>query len=156
MPNSKWEIHANLQSMYMHMYMIWHVCKTSWLKKQTQTDFKDKMVYKTQQNNFASQWSCPVLSYTLQSPLLWAWWMDISTLFCTLVAKISAVQKAWNWQTFTTVLNHHCDLDLEHSNQVFSQNTLTYDEYHCTKSGCKRISSSEYIIQIIIFWLYQS
>ena len=30
-------------------------------------------------------------------------------------------------QTFTSILNLHCDLDLECSNQVFPQDTLAYD-----------------------------
>ena len=30
-------------------------------------------------------------------------------------------------QTFTDILNLRCDLDLEHSNPTFPQNTLAYD-----------------------------
>ena len=46
----------------------------------------------------------------------------------SLVAKISVVQKTQKRQTFNEVLNHHCDLDLEHSNPVCSQDTLAYDD----------------------------
>ena len=38
--------------------------------------------------------SIPQWAYRLKSPLLWACWIYISTLLCTLVAKISVVQKA--------------------------------------------------------------
>ena len=37
--------------------------------------------------------------------------------------------------------NHHCDLDLEHSNPIFSQDTLAYDGVPVT--GGRRISSAE-------------
>ena len=30
-------------------------------------------------------------------------------------------------QTFTNILNHRCDLDLEHSNPIFPQDTPAYD-----------------------------
>jgi len=47
----------------------------------------------------------------------------------SLVAKISVVQKKQTgWQTFNQVLNHHCDLDLEHSTPVFSPQTLAYGD----------------------------
>ena len=37
------------------------------------------------------------------------------------------VQKISFQQTFTNILNLHCDLDLEHSNPIFQQNTPAYD-----------------------------
>ena len=35
-------------------------------------------------------------------------------------------------QTFSDILNLHCDLDLEHSNPVFSQDTQTYNDVPST------------------------
>ena len=37
------------------------------------------------------------------------------------------IQKKSSGQTFTDLSNLHCDLDLEHSNQIFPQDTLAYD-----------------------------
>ena len=44
----------------------------------------------------------------------------------------------------------HCDRDLEHGNAVFfsPQDTPTYDDAASTNFGCKRISSSELIVDI--------
>ena len=44
-------------------------------------------------------------------------------------------------KTFNQVLNHHCDLDLEHSNPIFSQDTLAYDGVPVC--GGRRIRSAE-------------
>ena len=52
-------------------------------------------------------------------------WCCITTP--NLVTKCSVVQKITSGQTFTDVLNHCCDLDLECSNPFFSQDTLAYD-----------------------------
>ena len=41
--------------------------------------------------------------------------------------KSSVVQKISSLKTFTDILNPRCDLDLEHSNQIFPQNTPDYD-----------------------------
>ena len=61
-------------------------------------------------------------------------------------------------QTFTEVQNLHCDLDLEYSKATFSQDTPAYEH---ALSNCwspknnikkiKKISSSEHIIEIVIF-----
>ena len=54
-------------------------------------------------------------------------------------------------QTFTEVQNHHCDLDLEYSKATFSQHSSLWT---CTVKlswSPQKISSSEHIIQIVIF-----
>ena len=56
----------------------------------------------------------------------------VNQFFCTmpgLVTKCSVVQKILSGQTFTNILNLHCDLDLEHSNPFFPQDT---DFWRCT------------------------
>ena len=45
----------------------------------------------------------------------------------TLVTKCSVIQKISSGQIFTDVSTLHCDLDLEHSNPIFSQDTPAYD-----------------------------
>ena len=44
-----------------------------------------------------------------------------------LVTKCSVVKKVSSRQTFTVILNPHCDLDLGHSKPIFPVNTLAYD-----------------------------
>ena len=44
-----------------------------------------------------------------------------------LVTKYFMVQKISSWQTFTDIFNLCCDLDLEHSNPIFPQDTLVYN-----------------------------
>ena len=44
----------------------------------------------------------------------------------SLVTKCSVVQKI-SGQTFTDILDLHCDLDLEHSNPSFTQESPVYD-----------------------------
>ena len=54
-------------------------------------------------------------------------------------------------QTVTGVQNHHCDLDLEYNKTTFSQDTPAM-KMHCqTKLVAPKISSSEYIIETVIF-----
>ena len=45
----------------------------------------------------------------------------------SLVTKCYAVQKISSGQTFTDILNLHCDLDLECSTPIILQDTLAYD-----------------------------
>ena len=45
----------------------------------------------------------------------------------TLVTKCFVIQKILSRQTFTDILNLLCDLDLDRSNPIFSQNTPAYD-----------------------------
>ena len=64
------------------------------------------------------------------------------------------VQKRLSWQMLTDILNLCCDLDLEHNNPISHKTFWIMMEYHQTKFGCKRVSSSV-IVGRAIFWLYQ-
>ena len=69
----------------------------------------------------------------------------------SLVTKCFAVQKILSTQTFTNILNFCCDLDLECSNPLSSQDTLAYDDIRQTKFACRRINSSEDTVERVIF-----
>ena len=43
------------------------------------------------------------------------------------VTKCSVIQKISSGQTFTDILNLHCDLDLEHSNPIFQKDIPAYN-----------------------------
>ena len=58
-------------------------------------------------------------------------------------------------QTFTDILNLCCDLDLEHSNPIFPQDTLAHDAVLWIKFGCKLTTSLEDTTEIVIFLLYK-
>ena len=63
-----------------------------------------------------------------------------------LVTKCSVVQKVDSRQTFTNILNLHCDLDLEHSNPIFPQDIPASDAvYYQTKFSDKMLGSLENI-----------
>ena len=81
-----------------------------------------------------------IVIFWLYKPSLWPWrwtqWTNFSAwhsgFWCCinipgLATKCSVVHKILSGQTFTNILNLHCDLDLERSNPIFSQNTLAYD-----------------------------
>ena len=81
-----------------------------------------------------------LVTYGLHKPMLWPWhWTQRTSfsarhsgLWCCitipgLVTKCSVVQKILSGQAFTNILNCRCDLDLEHSNPIFPQDTLAYD-----------------------------
>ena len=53
-------------------------------------------------------------------------------------------------QTINKVLNLCCDLELEHSEVIFSPDSQPYDDVP-SKFGSKRISNSEDIIETVIF-----
>ena len=57
-------------------------------------------------------------------------------------------------QTSPDISNHHCNLDLEHSNPVISQDTLANDDVPHTKKenkfDCKRVRSLKDTIDTII------
>lgn len=60
--------------------------------------------------------------------------------------------------TIIKVLNRHNDLDLEHTNPTFSQNTPAY-QYHLTYHQIVWLQKvqqfeEQIILQMIIFWLY--
>ena len=57
---------------------------------------------------------------------LWLMILHNQTEFGKKKKKI-AVQKMLSGQTFTKILNLHCDLDLEYSNSIFPQDTPAYD-----------------------------
>ena len=55
-------------------------------------------------------------------------------------------------QIFTDIFNLRCDLDHERSNPFFSRRTLLLIMlYHQTEFGCKRTSSVEDVVDIVIF-----
>ena len=65
----------------------------------------------------------------------------------------SAVQRIFTGQTFTDILNHHCDLDFAVI-QFFHRTLWLMMLYYPTKFGCKYTSSLGEIAEIVIFWLY--
>ena len=71
-----------------------------------------------------------------------------------LLLAIGPSMKIQNWRNIKEVLNHHCDLDLEHSNITFSQDTPAWDDVWSNEFGYKRISSPEDKNKLI-FWLYE-
>ena len=58
-------------------------------------------------------------------------------------------------QTFTDILNLHCDVDLEHSNPIFPQDTPAYDAVLSNQVGCKLTSTLEGTTEIVIFGCYK-
>ena len=58
-------------------------------------------------------------------------------------------------QTFTGVLNLHCDLDLEYRKTTFSQDTPAYEHVLSNQVGRQKISSSEHMIEIVMISLYE-
>ena len=71
-----------------------------------------------------------------------------------LVTKCSVVQKIPSRQTFTNILNLHCDLDLECSNAIFPWDTPAYDTLLTNQVWLQTINNLEGIVKIVIFWLY--
>ena len=81
-----------------------------------------------------------IVIFWLYKPSLWLWhstqWTifsaRLSGLWCCVIipglaTKCSVVQKISSGQTFTNILNLRCDLDLEHNNTNFLQDTPAYD-----------------------------
>ena len=102
-----------------------------------------------------------LLIFWWYKPLLWPWhwtqWTSFSArhsgLWCCitipgLVTKSSVVQKILSRQTFTNILNLHCDLDLERSNPIFSQDTLWYQVWLQTDQQFRRYSKNSDILII--------
>ena len=54
--------------------------------------------------------------------------INISTSTPKLIAKRSVVQKIYDRQRVSEVLNPHCDLDLEQKNQMFTEDIPSYDD----------------------------
>ena len=74
-------------------------------------------------------------------------WITIQSL----VTKYSAVQKTSAGQSFIDILNLCCNLDLESSNPIFSQNT----GLECCTIKPKFVQQLKYMVETIIFWLYK-
>ena len=81
-----------------------------------------------------------IVTFGLYKPTLWPWCWKQRTNYSAwhsglwrciaiwgLMTKCFVVQKISSRQIFTNILNLCCDLDLEHSNPIFPQNTLAYD-----------------------------
>ena len=83
--------------------------------------------------------------------MLWLW---CCITIPSLVTKRSAVQKIPG-QTFTIILNLHCDLDLECSNQIFPQGTPAYDAVLLNQVWLQQTCSLEDIVATVIVWLYK-
>ena len=78
------------------------------------------------------------LAYNDVSPY-WVW-----------LQKGSAIHKISSKLTLTETFNLGCDIDLEHSNPVFSLNTpLHMMTYHQLEFGCKRLTGLELIKNIV-------
>ena len=102
-----------------------------------------------------------IVLFWLYKPSLWPWhwtqWTSFSArhsgLWCCisipgLVTKCSVVQKILSRQTFTNILNLHCDLDLERSNPIFSQDTLWYQVWRQTDQQFRRYSKNSHSLNI--------
>ena len=73
----------------------------------------------------------------------------------TLEINASVVQEIVSGQTFIDILTFDCDLDLEHSDPMLFHPALRYmTMYDQTQIDCKRVSSSEDLVETVIFWLY--
>ena len=98
------------------------------------------------QTKFVCKWTSgledtlEIIIFWLYKPSVWPWhwrqqinfseWHSGSWCCITissLVSKWSVLQKILSGQTFTNILNLHCDLDLECSNKIFAQKTPAYD-----------------------------
>ena len=110
-----------------------------------------------------------IVIFWLHKPLLWPWlwthWTNFSAWYsglwcCTtipgLVTKCSVVQKISSRQTFTDILNLHCDLDLESSNPHFSTG---HSSLRCGTIKPSPVANWPAVQKIqqkkIILWLYK-
>ena len=73
----------------------------------------------------------------------------------SLVTKCSAVQKVSSRHIFIDILNLCCNLDLESSNQTFTQDTPAYDAVPSDQVWLQMACSSEDIVETVIFWLHK-
>ena len=85
------------------------------------------------------------------------WWCITIPSLVTFT-KGSAVEEILSMGTFNGILNLFCDLNLDHNRviQSFHKTIQLKTVCHQTKSSCKRISSSEDILQshILIIWSF--
>ena len=72
-----------------------------------------------------------------------------------LVTKGSAIHKISSKLTLIETFNLGCDIDLEHSNPIFSLDTSLFMMiYHQIEFGCKRLIGLElikYIVETVLF-----
>ena len=77
----------------------------------------------------------------------------------SLVTKGSLVPLISSKQTLVQILNLGCDPDHDHSNPIFPQDALAYDDLPL-KFSCQIIASSEdtvlLLVQTVIFWLHDN
>ena len=114
-----------------------------------------RLILMYHQTEFGSKWNRweYMVMWWLYEPPLWSWpWREQSNHFVrhtgswwgitilNLVTKGSEVQTISSGQRLNEILNLLCDLDLEQSNQILSQDTLTYnDAQRNTKLfGCEK------------------
>ena len=130
-----------------------------------------RLILMYHQTEFGSKWNRweYMVMWWLYEPLLWSWpWREQSNHFVrhtgswwgitilNLVTKGSEVQTISSGQRLNEILNLLCDLDLEQSNQILSQDTLTYNDAQRNTKLClvaKKISSLEDIVETIAVWL---
>ena len=99
-------------------------------------------------------WTLAV-TLTLKTSNIFSTWQSGSWCITipSLATKCSAVDKI-SGQTFTDILNLHCDLGLERNNPFLFHRTLRLRMlYYQTKFGCKRTAILEDTVEIVIFWL---
>ena len=112
-----------------------------------------------------------IVIFWLYNYSLWPWhwtqWNNFSAWhFCLqycitipgLATKCYVAQKISPRQTFTKILNLHCDLDLEHSNPIFPQDTQPYDAVLLANQVWLQTDKQfrRYTVKkIITFWLYK-
>ena len=96
------------------------------------------------------------------APIFFAWhsgsWRCIT--IPSLVSKWSAVQKLLSGQTFANILNPCWDLDLDHNNPIFAQDTLVYNvvlsnQVWLQKKKQSQNSNLKDLVEIVIFWLHK-
>ena len=79
----------------------------------------------------------------------WYFWMILWLMMMNHHTKFDW-SEILSGQTYTEVQNLHCDLDLEYAKRPFYK-TLQLMNMHCQSWSPQKISSSEHIIEIVIF-----
>ena len=92
-------------------------------------------------------WQYNINTYSLCLQIVWLFISNSRPPDLVLVAKVTVVQKTQKFWTITWRW-----LWTQQSNLFIRLMTV----YHQTMSGCKRICSSEDIVETIIFWFYES
>ena len=68
---------------------------------------------------------------------------------------IGHTQQISSGQTFTDILNHRCDLDLEHSNSIFQQDILAYGAVLWNQAWLQTDQQFRRYNGNITWWLYK-